>query len=62
MVKIMIFISDVQNHVPIKLCKAAGGILLFKIISTLDGHKHKTKQKIFMGNIGDRLQRSHSDF
>ena len=34
-VKIMIFISDVQNCVPIKLCKTAGGIHLFKIMGTL---------------------------
>ena len=32
-VKIMIFISDVQNYVPIKLCKTAGSIHLFKIIN-----------------------------
>ena len=31
-VKIMIFILDVQNYVPIKLCKATGSIHLFKII------------------------------
>ena len=29
-VKIMIFISDVQNYVPIKLCKTADSIHLFK--------------------------------
>ena len=34
-VKIMIFISDVQNYVPIKLCKTAGSIHLFKITDTL---------------------------
>ena len=34
-VKIMIFISDLQNYVPIKLCKTAGSIHLFKIIGTL---------------------------
>ena len=34
-VKIMIFISDVQNYVPIKLYKTAGSIHLFKIIGTL---------------------------
>ena len=34
-VKIMIFISDIQNYVPIKLCKTAGSIHLFKIIGTL---------------------------
>ena len=31
----MIFISDVQNNVPIKLCKTAGSIHLFKIIGML---------------------------
>ena len=34
-VRVMIFISDVQNYVPIKLCKTAGSIHLFKIIGTL---------------------------
>ena len=34
-VKIMIFISDVQYYVPIKLCKTTGSIHLFKIIGTL---------------------------
>ena len=34
-VKIMIFISDVQTYVPIKLCKATGSIHLFKIIGML---------------------------
>ena len=31
----MLFISDVQNYVPIKLCKTAGSIHLFKIKGTL---------------------------
>ena len=35
-VKIMLFISDIQNYIPIKLCKAAGSIHLFKIIVTLN--------------------------
>ena len=34
-VKIMIFISDVQYYVPIKLCKTAGSIHLFKLIGML---------------------------
>ena len=33
-VKIMIFISDVQNYIPIKLCKTAGSIHFFKITGT----------------------------
>ena len=31
----MLFISDVQNYVPIKLCKTAGSVHLFKIKGTL---------------------------
>ena len=34
-VKIMLFISDIKNYVPIKLCKTAGSIHLFKIKGTL---------------------------
>ena len=34
-VKIMIFILDVQYYVPIKLCKTAGSINLFKIMGML---------------------------
>ena len=34
-VKIMLFISDVQNYIPIKLCKTASSIHLFKIIGML---------------------------
>ena len=34
-VKIMIFLSDVQNYVPINLCKTAGSNHLFKVIGTL---------------------------
>ena len=34
-VKIVIYISDMQNYVPITLCKTAGSIHLFQIIGTL---------------------------
>ena len=38
-IKIIIFISDIQNYVPIKLCITAGSIHLFKIKGTLkSGH------------------------
>ena len=40
-VKIMIFVSDVQNYVPIKLCKTAGSIHLFKITGTLKAENIK---------------------
>ena len=39
--KIMMFISDVQNYVPIKLCKTAGSIHLFKIMGTLKAENIK---------------------
>ena len=35
-VKIMIFISDVQYYVSIKICKTAGSIHLFKISGMLN--------------------------
>ena len=37
----MIFISDVQNYIPIKLCKTAGSIHLFKIRGTLKAENIK---------------------
>ena len=40
-VKIMIFISDVQNYIPIKVCKTAGSIHLFKITGMLKAENIK---------------------
>ena len=37
----IIFISDIQNYVPIKLCKTAGSIHLFKIIGMLKAKNMK---------------------
>ena len=34
-VKIVLFVSDVQNYIPIKLCKTSGSIHLFRIQGTL---------------------------
>ena len=44
-VKIMMFISDMQNYVPIKLCKTAGSIHLFKIRGTLKPENIKLNKK-----------------
>ena len=44
-VKIIIFISDVQNYIPIKLCKTAGSIHLFKITGTLKAENIKLNKK-----------------
>ena len=49
-VKIMIFISDMQNYVIIKLCKAAGSIHLFKIIGILKAKNIKLN-KNYLWNI-----------
>ena len=35
-VKIVLFISDVQNYIPIKLCETSGSLHLFKIKDTLN--------------------------
>ena len=61
-VKIMIFISDVQNYVPIKFCKATGIIHLFKIIGMLKAKNIKLNKKLLMGHFGGKLEGSHSDF
>ena len=57
-VKIIIFISDVQNCVQIKLCKATGSIHLFKIIGMLKAEDIKLN----INYLWDTLKRSHSDF
>ena len=61
-VKIMIFISNVQNYIPIKLCKTAGSIHLFKITGTLKAKNIKLNQKLSVGYIRNRLERSHCNF
>ena len=43
-VKIRVFISDVQNYIPIKLCKTSGSIHLFKIIGKLKAENIKLKK------------------
>ena len=40
-IKIMLFISDVQNYIPIKLCKTSGSIHLFKIKGSLKSENIK---------------------
>ena len=44
-VKIIIFVSDVQYCVPIKLCKTTGSIHLFKITGTLNSENVKLNRK-----------------
>ena len=42
----MLFTSDAKYYVPIKLCKTAGGIHLFKIMGTLSSESVKLKRNI----------------
>ena len=45
--KIMLFISDVHNYTPIKLCKTSGSIHLFKIKGTLKSEDIKLNRIIY---------------
>ena len=51
-VKIMVFISDVQNDIPMKLCKAAGSINLFIILDILKAENVKLNKN----NLWDMLE------
>ena len=50
-VKIMVFISDVQNYIPIKLCKTAGNIHLFKITGMLKAENIKLNKNYIWGMV-----------
>ena len=43
----MMFISDMQNYVPVKLCKTTGSIHLFKIRGTLKPENIKLNKIIY---------------
>ena len=60
-VKIMIFISDVQYYVSIKLCKPARSIHLFKIMGMLKPENIKLNKKVYLGYLRNRLERSQCD-
>ena len=50
-VKIVLFISDVQHYIPIKLCKTSGSLHLIKVTGTLTPEEYKTKQKLLCGTL-----------
>ena len=52
----MLFISDVQFYVPIKLCKTPGSIHLFKITG-IDTGQSKDKSALCLGHFRSRLER-----
>ena len=49
--KIMLFISDVQNYEPIKLCKSSGSIHLFKIKGTLKSRNIKLNRNYLWNTL-----------
>ena len=56
-VKIVLFISDVQNYILIKLCKISGSLHLFKIKGMLKPEDIKlNKNYLWTGHIRDRLE------
>ena len=59
--KMMLFVSDAQHYVPVKLCKNVGSIHLFKITGRLT-LKCKIKKKYTLGYYRIRLERSQHDF
>ena len=55
-VKIVLFISDVQNYILIKFCTMSGGIPLFKIKGRhIKARRYKTEQKLLMGHVRNKL-------
>ena len=50
-IKIMLFISDIQNYVPIKLCKTTGSIHLFKIKGTLKSRDIKLNKNYLLDTL-----------
>ena len=57
-VRIVIFISVVQNYVPIKLCKTAGSIRVFKIIGMLKAENIKLNKNYLWDTLEIDLKKS----
>ena len=60
-IKIMLFISDINSFVLLKLCKVVGSIHLFNLIGKLKTENVNFKKTQIAGCLGDRLERSHCD-
>ena len=50
-VQIVLFISDVQHCIPIKLCKTSGSLHLFKITGTLTSEDIKLNKNYLWGTL-----------
>ena len=52
-IKIVLFISDVQHYIPVRLCKTSGSLHLFKITGTLTSEDRLNK-KLLVGHFRDK--------
>ena len=50
-VKIVLFISDVQHYIPIRLCKTSGSLHLFKITGTLTSEDIRLNKNYFWDTL-----------
>ena len=55
--KILLFVSNTHSYVPIKLCRVARSIHLFRIRGRLNSRKCKTQEKLDLGCFRNRLVR-----
>ena len=55
----MLFISDAQSYVPVKLVRSTH---LFKLVGETNTWKCEIEKKLDFNYIGDRLERSQHDF
>ena len=60
-VTIMLFLSDIKQYIPVKLCKSAGSIHLFQIYGQLNSDDSPRKE-LSMGHDKNKLERSLCDF
>ena len=61
-VTMMLFFSDIKQYVPIKLCKTAGSIHLFKIFGQLTPDQITLDRKLLWDVVKIDLERSLCDF
>ena len=58
----MLFISDIQNYIPVKLCKAAGSIHIFKISGTLKAENIKINRNYLWDTLEIDLKEVNMNF
>ena len=61
-VKIVLFISDVQHYIPIKLCKSSGSLHLFKITGTLTSEDIKLNRNYLWDTLEINLGKIKPSF